>query len=157
MIIEPIGTIITPFEDPSQTPRHPRMAAGARGIVEVLPKYAEGLKDLEGFERIWLLFSFHKSPGSQLLVRPPFDEQNLHGIFATRSPHRPNAIGMSCVRLIHIDGNMICVGGVDMLNGTPLLDIKPYVPRADSFEATRIGWLEGKDTGETIGDACEHG
>jgi tRNA (adenine37-N6)-methyltransferase len=156
-MIEPIGTIITPFEDPSKTPWHPRMAAGVEGIVELLPQYAQGLKDLEGFERIWLLFCFHRSQGPQLLVRPPFDEQNLRGVFATRSPQRPNAIGMSCVRLIRVEGNMLCVHDVDMLNGTPLLDIKPYVPRADCFEATRIGWLEGKDTGETMTDTGDRG
>jgi len=157
VIIEPIGTIVTPFEDPSKTPRHPRMAAGVEGIVELLPQYAEGLKDLEGFERIWLLFCFHRSQGAKLLVRPFFDEQNFRGVFATRSPHRPNAIGMSCVRLVRVQGNMLCVQDVDMLNGTPLLDIKPYVPRMDLFEVTRIGWLEGKDTGEAIGDAGDRG
>ena len=133
------------------------MAAGVEGIVELLPQYAEGLKDLEGFERIWLLFCFHRSQGAKLLVRPFFDEQNFRGVFATRSPHRPNAIGMSCVRLVRVQGNMLCVQDVDMLNGTPLLDIKPYVPRMDLFEVTRIGWLEGKDTGEAIGDAGDRG
>ena len=152
MIIEPIGTIMTPFEDPSHTPRQPSMAAGAEGIVELLPQYAQGLKDLEGFERIWLMFWFHRAQGPELLVRPLLDEQNVRGVFATRSPRRPNAIGMSCVRLIRIQGNMLCVRDVDMLNGTPLLDIKPYVPRADSFEGTRIGWLEGKDADEALSD-----
>ncbi len=144
MNFERIGTIYTPFEDPSKTPRNPRQAAGSRGIVELLPQYAQGLQDLEGFERIWLLFQFHVSPGPQLLVKPLLDPEHERGVFATRSPHRPNAIGLSCVHLIHVDGHMICVEGVDMLNGSPLLDIKPYVPRADCFEGARIGWLEGK-------------
>lgn len=155
MNIEPIGTIITPFEDPAKTPRYPRMATGVEGIVEVLPQYADGLKDLEGFERIWLLFCFHRSQGAQLLVRPPFDEQNLRGVFATRSPQRPNPIGMSCVRLVRIQGNMLCIQDVDMLNGTPLLDIKPYVPQADSFEVTRIGWFAGRKTGEAMDETGE--
>ena len=90
------------------------------------------------------VFQFHKSTGSQLLVRPPFDPDNIHGVFATRSPNRPNPICISCIRLVRVQGNMLCVADVDMLNGTPILDIKPYVPKADVFDVTRIGWLEGK-------------
>jgi len=130
------------------------MATGVEGIVEVLPQFADGLKDLEGFDRIWLLFCFHRSMGPQLLVKPPFDPEHLHGVFATRSPNRPNAIGMSCVRLKRVQGNMLCVSDVDMLNGSPLLDIKPYVPQADSFEVTRIGWLEGKDLNPPVDDSA---
>ena len=144
MTFDPIGIIYTPFEDPQATPRYPRMAAGAQGTIELLPQYTDGLKDLDGFERIWVVFQFHKSTGSQLLVRPPFDPDNTHGVFATRSPNRPNPIGISCVRLVRVQGNMLCVADVDMLNGTPILDIKPYVPITDFFEVSRIGWFTGK-------------
>ena len=111
--------------------------------MEILPEYTAGLKDLEGFDRIWLFYWFDRAIPGQLLVKP-FLDQERHGVFATRSPCRPNAIGLSCVRLLGVAGGRLNVSGLDILDQTPLLDIKPYVPAFDSFEVRRIGWLEGK-------------
>jgi tRNA-Thr(GGU) m(6)t(6)A37 methyltransferase TsaA len=140
---KPIGIIHTAFTEPSGIPIQASAARGARGMVEVLPEYASGLKDLEGFSHIMLLYHFHLARPPQLLVRPFLDDAE-HGVFATRAPSRPNPIGISIVRLLQVRGNMIDVEDVDIVDGTPLLDIKPYVPEFDSRQATRIGWLQGK-------------
>ena len=142
--IKPIGVIHTPFRVAEGAPIQPAFAEGAEGTIEVLEEYAEGLKDLAGFERIWLIYWFDRSKPFKLLVTPYMDTQQ-RGLFATRAPSRPNPIGISAVKLERIDANKIYAGDVDMLDGTPLLDIKPYSPKFDSFEVNRIGWLQNAD------------
>jgi tRNA-Thr(GGU) m(6)t(6)A37 methyltransferase TsaA len=138
ILMQSIGIIHSPFTDRSQTPIQASRSQ-ARGVVEVYPEYAEGLEDLEGFSHIFLLYVFHESSGYSLLVKPFLDDQ-LRGLFATRHPCRPNPIGLSVVRLIARQGNTLEVEGVDTLDGTPLLDIKPYVPNFDVRADTRTGW-----------------
>jgi tRNA (adenine37-N6)-methyltransferase len=135
-----IGVIRSPHRQAEGTPIQPRWAAGSEGSVEVFPEFALGLRDLEGFDRIWLLYWFDRAQPAQLEVVPYLDTQT-HGIFATRSPSRPNPIGLSCVRLLAVEGARLRVADVDVLDGTPLLDIKPYVPDFDTFPVERIGWF----------------
>lgn len=138
---KPVGIIYSPFKEPKGTPIQPTAAKGIDGAIEVFPEYAEGLKDLEGFSHIILIYHFHLVKESSLKVKPFMDNQ-IHGVFSTRSPSRPNPIGVSVVRLVRIDGNMLYIQDVDIVDGTPLLDIKPYVPEFDIKEVERIGWLE---------------
>ncbi len=142
MEIVPIGRIHTPFQSKSDTPIQP-FISGAVGRVEVFEKYAEGLSDTEGFSHLILLYSFHKSRGYQLMVKPFLDTQS-RGLFATRYPARPNQIGLSVVKLLRREGNILFTEGIDVLDGTPLLDIKPYVPHFAPDEPISIGWLDGK-------------
>ncbi len=136
-----IGTIHSPFKDIEGMPIQPAGAANVRGTVEVLPELAEGLRDLEGFSHIILLYHFHRVRETRLVVIP-FMDSEPHGIFATRAPKRPNPIGLSIVRLLGIEGNRLYIEGVDVLDGTPLIDIKPYVPEFDRPAVERAGWLE---------------
>ena len=137
-IMNPIGIIHSPFTDKSRTPIQASLSQ-ARGLVEVHLEYTEGLQDIEGFSNIFLLYTFHESSGYSLLVKPFLDDR-LHGLFATRYPARPNPIGLSVVRLIARQGNTLEIEGVDMLDGPPLLDIKPYLPDFDIRTDTRNGW-----------------
>jgi tRNA (adenine37-N6)-methyltransferase len=141
--MHPIGIIHSQFTDKFQTPLQASRSQ-AKGVVEVYPEYAEGLQDLEGFSHIYLLYTFHKSTGYSLLVKPFLDDQ-LRGLFATRYPARPNPIGLSVVKLISRKDNCLEVEGVDMLDGTPLLDIKPYLPDFDVRSDTRNGWYETRN------------
>jgi tRNA-Thr(GGU) m(6)t(6)A37 methyltransferase TsaA len=141
--MHPIGMIHSPFTDKSQTPIQ-ASSSQARGVVEVYQEYAEGLQDLDGFSHIFLLYTFNESSGYSLLVKPFLDDQ-LRGLFATRFPARPNQIGLSVVRLITRQGNTLEVEGVDMLDGTPLLDIKPYVTDFDMRTDTRSGWYPARN------------
>jgi tRNA-Thr(GGU) m(6)t(6)A37 methyltransferase TsaA len=141
IIYKPIGIIHSPFKEPKGTPIQSSSANGIEGIIEVFPKYADGLKDLEGFSHIILLYHFHLSKEPSLRVWPFMDEQ-LHGVFACRAPSRPNPIGISVVRLVKIERNILHVRDVDIVDKTPLLDIKPYVPEFDVKDAGKIGWLE---------------
>ena len=153
--INPIGVIHTPFTDPSGTPIQPGAGRSERGLVEVLPEYSKGLKDLDGFDRIWLLFWFHRSHEPKLTVVPSRDTVP-RGLFATRAPSRPNPIGISAVKLISISGCTLTVDDVDMIDGTPLLDIKPYVPKIDSCDCLRIGWLgESRNPGNEADNRFE--
>ncbi|HNS23112.1 MAG TPA: tRNA (N6-threonylcarbamoyladenosine(37)-N6)-methyltransferase TrmO [Sedimentisphaerales bacterium] len=136
--MDPIGIICSPFTQAAGTPVQASMAEGTTGTVEILPAFAAGLKDLDGFDRIWLLYWFDRTVAPKLIVTPYLDDQP-HGVFATRAPARPNAIGMSAVRLLRIDGCILHVADVDILDGTPLLDIKPYVPQFDHLPAERTG------------------
>ncbi len=147
----PIGIIRSPFLEPEGTPIQPVFAGDAEGRVEVFPPFAEGLCDLEGFERIWLLYHLHRAAPCRLVVTPFLDDQP-HGVFAVRSPARPNAIGLSCVRLIRRDGTTLFVAGIDVIDGTPLWDIKPYVPRFDAFPVSRSGWFDEASGGTTRAD-----
>jgi tRNA-Thr(GGU) m(6)t(6)A37 methyltransferase TsaA len=137
----PIGTIRTPFTDPAGMPIQPAGAQGVGGTVVLEEKFREGLRDIEGFSRIILIYSFHRSDGYSLEVIP-FLDTVPHGVFATRAPKRPNAIGLSVVRLIAVNGNSLAVEDVDILDGTPLLDIKPYVPAFDCFPDEKAGWFD---------------
>lgn len=143
MPLKPIGIIHTPFQQAAGTPIQPAAGGSIEGRVEVFSDYQAGLADLEGFERIWLLYWFDRVGPMQLLVTPFLDDRK-RGIFATRAPCRPNPIGLSCVRIKTIERNIITVLGIDILDQTPLLDIKPYVPQFDCFENSRCGWLQGK-------------
>lgn len=143
MHLKPIGIIHTPFQQPAGTPIQSAAAGSAEGRVEVFSDYQAGLADLEGFERIWLLYWFDRVGPMQLLVTPFLDDRK-RGIFATRAPCRPNPIGLSCVQIKTIEKNIITVCGIDVLDRTPLLDIKPYVPQFDCFENSRCGWLQGR-------------
>ena len=138
---KPIGIIHSPFKEPQGTPIQPPGAQGIGGTVDVFAEYAEGLKDVEGFSHIILIYHFHLSKRSPLQVKPYMDHEE-HGVFAMRGPSRPNAIGLSVVRLVGMQGNLLRIQDVDIVDGTPLLDIKPYVPRFDIREAEKIGWLE---------------
>jgi len=137
----PIGLIRSPFQQIKGMPIQPAGAASIQGRVEVFPEYAEGLRDLDGFSHVMLLYHFHQVNGSQLTVTPFLDTQP-HGVFATRAPKRPNPIGLSVVRLLRVSGTVLYIENVDVLDGTPLLDIKPYVPEFDQHPAERVGWLE---------------
>ncbi|MBW2038049.1 MAG: tRNA (N6-threonylcarbamoyladenosine(37)-N6)-methyltransferase TrmO [Deltaproteobacteria bacterium] len=138
---KPIGVIHSPFKEPKGTPIQPAGAEGIDGRVEVFPEYAEGLKDVEGFSHLILIYHFHLSKGVSLTVKP-FMDSEVHGVFAMRGPSRPNPIGISVVRLVRIEGNILHIQDVDIVDGTPLLDIKPYVPEFDTREAKKTGWLE---------------
>ena len=140
IIYKPIGIVHTPHESTNNMPIQPSSAKGIKGTVEVYPEYEIGLKDLTGFSHIILIYHFHLSNGYQLEVKPFLDE-NLHGVFATRAPKRPNNIGISVVKLIKIDRNVLHIENVDIINGTPLLDIKPFVPDFDAAVNIKIGWL----------------
>ncbi len=145
----PIGTIRSPFRDVEGMPIQPNGARGVRGTVEVSGQYREGLADLDGFARIILIYAFHACKDHCLTVTP-FLDTAPRGVFATRSPRRPNAIGLSIVRLIVVKDTILEVEDVDVLDGTPLLDIKPYVPEFDSYPGSACGWLE-----RAAGDAAK--
>jgi tRNA-Thr(GGU) m(6)t(6)A37 methyltransferase TsaA len=137
----PIGIIHSPFMEPEGMPIQPPGAAGVKGTVEVLEDFHSGLKDLDGFSHIILLYHFHRSRGFNLHV-VPFMDSEPRGLFATRAPKRPNPIGFSVVQLDKIEDGVLYIRDVDILDGTPLLDIKPYVPEFDAQVETRTGWLE---------------
>jgi tRNA (adenine37-N6)-methyltransferase len=145
-LVKSIGVIHSPFTDKSQTPIQPTRSQ-ATGHVEVFPEFVDGLRDLDEFSHIILLYAFHCSSGYSLQVKPFLDNQ-LRGLFATRYPCRPNPIGLSIVRLISITENVLEIEGVDVLDGTPLLDIKPYVPEFDRKDGGRAGWFEKRDQAE---------
>ena len=140
MQLKQIGTIHSRFKEPAGTLLQPVFDEKETGTVEILPEFVAGLKDLEGFERVWLLYWLHLAPPARMRVTP-FRDTVERGVFASRAPCRPNPIGLSCVRLLRIEGNVLFIGGVDALDGTPLLDIKSYVPEYDAFPASNAGWL----------------
>ncbi len=145
-LMRPIGLIHSSFREKEFTPIQPSRSR-TKGQVEVFPEFVEGLHDLEGFSHIILLYVFHRSEGYSLWVKPFLDNQ-MHGLFATRYPYRPNPIGLSIVRLISKAGNILEIEAVDVLDGTPLLDIKPYVPEFDRKDGVRVGWLEKSEKPE---------
>lgn len=138
---EAIGIITSPFRDLASMPIQPTSDASAPGTIEIFPKFVEGLKDLDGFSHIILLYHLHEVRGAALTVTP-FLDSNPRGVFATRAPVRPNPIGLSVVGLLRIEGPILFVRDLDVLNGTPLLDLKPYIPEFDYRPDARIGWLE---------------
>ncbi len=148
MIFNPIGVIRSPFKRPEGIPIQPVAGRGVRGTVEVFDEYAPGLKDLDGFSHIILLYVFHLFEGYELEV-VPFLDSVRRGLFATRAPRRPNPIGLSIVRLLEVEGTTLHIVDLDIVDGTPLLDIKPYIREFDVREETRIGWLADRMKGRT--------
>lgn len=144
LLLHPIGIIHSIHTLPEKTPIQPVYAQGCTGQVEVFAPFEEGLLDIEGFSRLILIYQLHQAAPVQLRVKP-FLEDVAHGVFATRAPRRPNPIGLSIVRLIRREGRILHIEDVDILNGTPLLDIKPYIPRFDCFPEARGGWSESID------------
>lgn len=138
---EAIGIIHSPFTNLEEMPIQPTSEASRPGRIEIKPEFVDGLKDLEGFSHIYLLYHFHRRGPTKLTVTPFLDKEP-RGVFATRAPSRPNPIGLSLVKLIRIEGNIIYVDNVDVLNGTPLIDIKPYIPGFEGTHDVRTGWLE---------------
>jgi tRNA-Thr(GGU) m(6)t(6)A37 methyltransferase TsaA len=137
----PVGIIHSPFHELAGMPIQPTSDACAQGTVEIYPEFIPGLKDLNGFSHIILLYHLHQAGPAKLNVIPFLDTQT-RGIFATRAPTRPNAIGLSVVKLNRIEGNILYIDQLDILDGTPLLDIKPYIPEFDHRPDARTGWLE---------------
>jgi tRNA-Thr(GGU) m(6)t(6)A37 methyltransferase TsaA len=138
--MEPIGVARTPYTETTQVPRGLGTEHQAEGVLEILPQFELGLTDIEGFSHLYVLWVFDRGSGSELLGTPPTDTRP-HGVFATRSPRRPNPIGLTVVMLLGRDGCRLSVRGVDMLDGTPILDIKPYLSSIPT-EALRRGWLD---------------
>ena len=143
MELSPIGIIHTPHKTKEACPIQPTYAAGIQGSVEVYASYGEGLQDIEMFSHIYLLYRFHRA-GPIKMVRPTFLDDTPHGIYASRHPCRPNSIGISIVKLVERRENILIVEGVDMLDKTPLLDIKPYVPKFDIISDASEGWIRDK-------------
>jgi tRNA (adenine37-N6)-methyltransferase len=146
LTLKPIGFIHSPWKDRGRAPRQPGVGpVKAEGIITLNPgsNFEAALADLDGFEMIWLVFWFHMNKGWRPKVLPPRSRSRIkRGVFATRSPHRPNPIGLSSAKLLEVSGRTLRVADVDLLDGTPILDIKPYLPYADSFPNAKIGWLE---------------
>jgi tRNA-Thr(GGU) m(6)t(6)A37 methyltransferase TsaA len=136
-----IGIIHSPFKDPQGTPIQSIAAQGYEGTIELFPEYIQGLEDLDGFSHIILVYDFHLAKNPSLKVKPFMDDRT-HGVFSTRAPNRPNSIGISIVELIKIVANIIHIRDFDIVDGTPLLDIKPYVPEFDNRDTKKIGWLQ---------------
>ena len=141
LTLKPIGVIHTPFKEPAGMPIQPAGADGVKGTVEIFPEFSDGLKNIEGFSHIILIFHFNRSEGFKLQVSP-FLEDEVHGVFAVRAPKRPNPIGISIVKLIKRENNILHIDNPDMLDGTPLLDIKPYIPDFDAYPDAVAGWQE---------------
>jgi len=141
---KPIGIIHSGHYVENQTPIQPVYAKNCPAQVEIFPEFAEGLRDLDGFSHIYLIYHFHRAKPAKLRVKP-FLQDIERGVFATRSPSRPNAIGLSIVELVRREGNVLYINGVDILDGTPLIDIKPYVERFDRIKTLRDGWQDEVD------------
>jgi tRNA (adenine37-N6)-methyltransferase len=143
IVFKPIGVIHTPFIEKEKTPIQSARSE-TLGTVEVFESYLDGLDGVEGFSHLILLYAFDRSPLQSPLKVKPFLDDQLHGVFATRYPNRPNALGLSVVRLVERKDNILSIMGVDMLDGTPLLDIKPYVPEFDIHEVSKTGWYANR-------------
>jgi len=154
IVYRPIGVIHSPFLRPEGVPIQPRAAKGIQGWIEIHNDYSGGLLHLEGFSHIVLLYHFHLSSGFDLETMP-FLDNVPRGVFATRAPRRPNAIGLSAVKLLSIKGNILEIENVDIVDGTPLLDIKPYNPDFDAITEAAVGWYAGK--GERLPNARADG
>ena len=137
--MRPVGYARTPFGDTAEVPKGHGAKHEAEGFLEILPEFAAGLQDIEGFSHLYVLWAFHRAEGFELTGIPPTDDRP-HGVFATRSPRRPNPIGLTVVQLLRVEGARLHVRGMDMLDGTPILDIKPYLSSISESELRR-GWL----------------
>jgi tRNA-Thr(GGU) m(6)t(6)A37 methyltransferase TsaA len=138
--LAPIGIIHTPFQTLEEMPIQPTSAASRPGVAEIFPQYAAGLRDLDGFSHIYLIYHLHRVENVKLLVTPFLDTQP-RGLFATRAPCRPNPIGLSLVKLERIEANRLYIARLDILDQTPLLDIKPYIPEFEPSQDVRVGWV----------------
>ena len=143
IVLHPIGHARTPFSTTAEIPKGPGAQHSAEGVLEILPELALGLQDIEGFSHLYVVWHFDRSGGCELLASPPTDDRP-HGVFATRSPQRPNPLGLTVVELLRREGNLLHVRGVDMLDGTPLLDLKPYLSSVPETSLRR-GWLADAD------------
>jgi tRNA (adenine37-N6)-methyltransferase len=137
----PIGTVRSPFKDVEGMPIQPAGADGAQGLIQLSPEYLDGLKDIDGFSHIIVVYHFHRA-GAKSLTVTPFLDSEPRGVFATRAPRRPNPIGLSVLRLLRVEGCVLHVADIDILDGTPVLDVKPYVPEFDRPDDARSGWLD---------------
>lgn len=145
LVVRPIGWVRSPYRERFGTPQQAAALDSSRDAVLALdPALAppESLRDLEGFDRIWVLAMLHLVDGWRPTVRPPRGPMQRRGVFGTRSPHRPNPFGLSAVELVRVEGSDLHVRGIDLLDGTPILDVKPYVPYADAFSGSRAGWID---------------
>lgn len=140
VVYKPIGVIHSPFKMPQDVPIQSAAAEGVTGHIKVVKEYVEGLKDIDGFSHLILIYHFHLARDYSLLIKPFLDEK-FHGVFSTRAPSRPNPVGVSVVRLVKMEKNVLHIQDVDIVDGTPLLDIKPFVPNFDQRKTERIGWL----------------
>jgi tRNA (adenine37-N6)-methyltransferase len=138
--LQPIGRALTPYRETAEVPKGPGASHEAEGVLEIRPELEAGLTDIEGFSHLFVIWAFDRSEGYELVGRPPTDDRP-HGVFATRSPRRPNPLALTVVRLLRREGRRLHVRGVDMLDGTPILDIKPYLSSVPAAELRR-GWLE---------------
>ena len=143
IVFKPIGVIHTPFREPAGIPIQGALRPDTEGALEIFPEFQEGLKDVEGFSHLIVLYHFHQVQGYNLVARPFLDD-TPRGVFAIRGPRRPNPIGMTVIRLNKRDKNMLHISGVDMVDGTPLLDIKPYFPDVDAHQTAKLGWMGDK-------------
>lgn len=148
----PVGIINSPFKTTENMPIQPTADKNSEGTIEIFEEYVDGLADLDGFSHIYLIFHLHKSSVSKLKVIPFLDTVE-RGVFATRSPSRPNPVGLSVVKLISVTGNILKVEGLDILDGTPLIDIKPFVPMFEDRENIRTGWFAGKEIQGKVSDS----
>ena len=146
-----LGRIHSPFKQATGTPIQPYRAAGAPGYITLRPEFVAGLEGLADFDRVWLIYWFHRASAAKLNVIPYRDTVG-HGLFATRVPARPNALGISCVRLLNIEDNILRLADVDILDNTPLLDIKPYVPQYDNYPVEHCGWLDQVPDNHAVAD-----
>ena len=144
IIYNPIGIIHTPFNGTKKIPRQGRFGRNNNGNAVIFPEFSKGLKDLESFTHAWLIFYFHEKHESLKLIQYPKGKDIPRGVFAIRSPLRPNKIGLTAVKIISVENNTIHFEGADMIDGTPLLDIKPYVPDIDCYPDAGRGWFEDK-------------
>lgn len=144
MEIHPIGIIRSPFSTKEEAPIQGAFQPDAEGTVEVFAEFAPGLKDIETFSHLFLIYHFDRA-GEVILSRPTFLDDEPHGVFASRHPCRPNGLGLSVVRLLRREGNILHVGGIDVLDGTPLIDIKPYILRFDCYPEASAGWTADKE------------
>jgi len=154
--LRPIGVVRTRFTEAAGTPIQPVYALRSEGEVVVDEAFVPALDDIEGFERVWLLYWMDRVGGFEPRV-VPYRDTREHGLFATRSPCRPNPVGLSAVRLLSREGRVLRVSDVDILDGTPLLDIKPYVPEFDAHPASRAGWFEDRTEDRRVADGRFHG
>lgn len=147
----PIGFVKSPYTETSKVPRGCGAKHEAEGTLEILPEFAAGLMDIEGFSHLYVLWAFDRSDGYDLIANPPTDEKRPHGVFSTRSPRRPNPIALTVVELLGREGNSLQVRGVDMLDGTPILDIKPYLSSIPE-EKLKRGWLAEAEARKAKGE-----
>jgi len=148
ILYSPIGYFKSPYTEIKGMPIQPIGAEDIEGSIEILPEFSAGLQDLEGFSHVYVLYHLHQIEGYDLMIKPFLDTKR-HGVFATRSPKRPNPIGLSVMRLIRVNGVYVFLKGIDVLDKTPVIDIKPYVADFDRCDADRFGWFEGKSRNAT--------